>query len=63
MIRTSIKYDLKKIHRYVSIYILKKDFYMKLRVLKRFGKLLWVLLKILKDMLVYQGDFVVDFKF
>ena len=32
MIRTSITYDLKKIHKHVNIYILKKDFYMKLRV-------------------------------
>ena len=32
MIRTSIKYDLKKILKHVCIYVLKKDFYMKLRV-------------------------------
>ena len=45
MIRTSIKYDLKKIHKHVSIYILKKRFLYEIKSLKKTWKVTMITLK------------------
>lgn len=62
MIRTSITHNLKKIHKHVKNYVLKKILY-KIRELKRTQKVTIDILKDWKDKLIYLDDRIIDIVF
>ena len=62
MIRTSITYNMKKIHTHMNNYVLKKMLHQIIE-LKKTQEVTMDILKDWKDKLVYQEDIIVDIKF